>query len=63
MAKNPEIGDGIHGLFVELNIRKSLNIAVVVLHWGSSVMNPTSINEDSGSISGLIQWFKDPALL
>ena len=42
-----------------LNIRKAVYGSY---HHGSEVMNPTSIHEDVGSIPGLSQCVKDPAL-
>ena len=39
-----------------------LKYSPLTSHCGSVVMNPTSIHEDMGSIPGLSQWVKDPAL-
>ena len=44
-------------------IKKKKNPSYWSSHHGLVVTNPTGIQEDAGSIPGLTQWVKDPALL
>ena len=42
--------------------QKYFKVCLRSSHQDSAVTNPTSIHEDAGSIPGLAQWVKDPAL-
>ena len=46
----------------QIQFKGSINISRGSSHCSSVVMNLTSIHEDVGSIPGLTQWVKDPAL-
>ena len=55
-----EVGLGFpkrFGIFREKK-KKEEGVSVVA----HRVMNPTSIQEDAGSIPGLVEWVKDPVL-
>ena len=59
MTSQPfEIPGGLWKSSVRSPIKKTFRSS----RCGSAVMNPTSICKDAGSIPGLAQWVKDPAL-
>ena len=48
--------------YLKLKNKQSKNFHFGEFHCGSVEVNPTSIHEDAGSIPGLTQWVRNPAL-
>ena len=52
----------IYKALLQLNGHKQTKPKYWSSHYGAAETNLTSIHEDEGSIPGLAQWVKDPAL-